>query len=57
VGFREPPPRPVGPNGESQQPYFLFDTREKGNGNQGHIYGTQLSDEDKARLIEYLKTL
>ena len=57
VGFKEPPPRPVGPNGELYQPYFLFDTREKGNGNQGHTYGTQLSGEDKERLLEYLKTL
>lgn len=57
VGFKEPPPRPTGPNGELTQPYFLFDTREKGNGNQGHTYGTQLSNEDKERLVEYLKTL
>ena len=57
VGFKEPPPRPVGPNGELYQPYFLFDTREKGNGNQGHTYGTQLSGEEKERLLEHLKTL
>ncbi len=38
------------------QPYFLLDTREKGNGNKGHIYGTQLSDQDKEKLLEYLKT-
>src|SRR6266496_49191 len=31
------------------QPYFLFDTREKGNDNQGHTYGTQLSNEDKEK--------
>src|SRR6266571_9138010 len=57
VGFKEPPPRPTGPNGELTDPYFLFDTREKGNGNQGHMYGTQLSNEDKQKLLEYLKTL
>ena len=57
VGFKEPPPRPTGPNGELTQPYFSFDTREKGNGNQGHAYGTQLSNEDKEKLLEYLKTL
>jgi hypothetical protein len=57
VGFKEPPARPTGPNGELTQPYFLFDTREKGNGNQGHTYGTQLSNEDKEKLLEYLKTL
>lgn len=34
-----------------------FDTTLRGNGNQGHTYGTELSDEDKQALIEYLKTL
>jgi len=36
---------------------FLFDTGIPGNGNGGHEYGTGLSDEDKAALVEYLKTL
>ena len=36
---------------------FLFDTAIAGNDNGGHEYGTQLSDEDKAALVEYLKTL
>ena len=57
VGFKEPPPRPTGPNGTLTEPYFLFDTREKGNDNQGHTYGTQLSSQDKEKLLEYLKTL
>jgi hypothetical protein len=57
VGFKEPPPRPTGPDGTLTQRYFLFDTREKGNGNQGHTYGTQLSSHDKEKLLEYLKTL
>jgi len=57
VGFKEPPLRQVGPNGDLKQPYFLFDTRQQGNGNQGHTYGTQLPNEDKDKLIEYLKTL
>jgi hypothetical protein len=57
IGFKEPAPRPTGPNGTLTEPYFLFDTREKGNGNQGHTYGTQLSSQDKEKLLEYLKTL
>jgi len=57
LGFKEPALRPAGPNGQSDQSYSLFDTREKGNGNQGHIYGTQLSVGDKEKLLEYLKTL
>jgi hypothetical protein len=28
----------------------------RGNGNQGHLFGTSLSDEDKRALIEHLKT-
>jgi len=57
VGFKEPPARRTGPESVLTQPYVLFDTREKGNGNQGHTYGTQLSNEDKEKLLEYLKTL
>jgi hypothetical protein len=57
VGFKEPAPRPTGPTGELQQPHFLFDTRERGNGNGGHTYGTQLPNEEKEKLLEYLKTL
>jgi mono/diheme cytochrome c family protein len=57
VGFAEPAPRAIGPNGEIQQPYFLFDTRRRGEGNGGHLYGTQLVDEEKQSLLEYLKTL
>ncbi|WP_437677844.1 cytochrome c [Sorangium sp. So ce131] len=36
---------------------FRYDTREPGNGNQGHTYGAGLSRDDKMALIEYLKTL
>jgi hypothetical protein len=35
----------------------LFDTRLPGNSNEGHPYGTNLSDDDRVALIEYLKTL
>jgi hypothetical protein len=34
-----------------------YDTLQPGNGNGGHLYGTQLSSEEKQALIEYLKTL
>jgi len=36
---------------------WYFDTTEAGNGNQGHLYGTQLPSDDKAALVEYLKGL
>jgi mono/diheme cytochrome c family protein len=34
-----------------------YDTTLRGNGNQGHEFGTALPDADKAALLEYLKTL
>ena len=36
---------------------FRFDTRLRGNGNQGHTYGTNLSKRQKEALLEHLKTL
>ncbi|MGY3438129.1 MULTISPECIES: c-type cytochrome [unclassified Marinovum] len=36
---------------------FLFDTTLIGNGNGGHLYGTDLPEAEKTTLLEYLKTL
>lgn len=36
---------------------FLVDVSIKGNGNQGHLYGTNLRPDEKKALIEYMKTL
>ena len=36
---------------------FLYDTSLPGNRNIGHTYGTDLPDEAKSDLLEYLKTL
>ncbi len=36
--------------------FALFDTRQTGNSNAGHQYGTELSDQDKKAILEYLKT-
>lgn len=36
---------------------WLYDTASPGNDNSGHLYGTDLSDQDKERLLAYLKTL
>jgi hypothetical protein len=33
------------------------DTSKLGNGNQGHEYGVNLSEEDRRALLEYLKSL
>ncbi len=37
-------------------PLTQFDTTQPGNGNSGHIWGTDLSDDQKNALLEYLKT-
>ena len=43
-----------GPEAEAQG--FQFDTSERGNGNQGHLYGTGLGEQEKQDLLEFLKT-
>lgn len=35
---------------------WRYDTRVRGNGNQGHLYGTKLTAAQKLAVIEYLKT-
>jgi len=45
---------------ETNEPFpgaFPFDTSTRGNRNTGHEFGTDLSEEDRKALIEYLKTL
>ncbi|NRA70550.1 MAG: hypothetical protein HRU24_05955 [Gammaproteobacteria bacterium] len=36
---------------------FLLDTTIRGNGKEGHTYGTQLSASDKLALLEYMKSM
>jgi mono/diheme cytochrome c family protein len=36
---------------------FLFETKQRGNGNAGHTYGTDLPEADKDALVEYMKKL
>lgn len=42
---------------EAQRLGFRVDTTQRGNGNDGHLYGTALPKADKDALIEYMKTL
>ncbi len=35
----------------------IYDTSKPGRGNAGHTYGDELTDEQRAQVIEYLKTL
>ena len=44
---------PVDQGGEPD----IYDTTKKGYGNGGHLYGNVLTDEERAAVIEYLKTL
>jgi hypothetical protein len=44
----------TGPLAEAEG--FRFDTALIGNGNGGHVYGTDLPVPDKAALLEFLKT-
>lgn len=37
------------------QVYEEFDTSKAGNGNTGHDYGTQLGDDEKDAIVEYMK--
>ena len=51
-GFRSPPCTAGAPI----ETGFCFDTRQPGNGNGGHFYGTELPPEKKADLLAYLLT-
>jgi len=42
---------------EAERVGFKYETSVPANGNQGHLYGTDLPNDDKKLLIEYLKTL
>ena len=42
---------------EAGRQYFKYDTTEPGNSNSGHLYGIDLSSQEKEALVEYLKTL
>lgn len=57
VGFVFQPPEDRAKAEQFLQRTTELDTTIAGNGNQGHTYGTTLASEDKAALIEYLKTL
>ncbi len=41
---------------EAEAVGFLYDTTERGNGNGGHEYATDLTPEERRALLEYLKT-
>jgi mono/diheme cytochrome c family protein len=46
-----------GPRPAAGQPHDVYDTTQPGLGNAGHTFGDGLSAEDRAAVIEFLKTL
>ena len=42
---------------EAAKKRLIFDTRRYGKSNQGHEFGSLLSDTQSLQLVEYLKTL
>ena len=57
TGNREFDPKHVGQISTKADGLFKFDTSVYGNSNSGHEYGTQLNDEQRYELIEFMKTL
>jgi hypothetical protein len=57
VGNREFDPDKVGFKSGRSKEGFRFDTRLSGNRNSGHTYGTDLNEDQRLDLLEFLKTL
>jgi hypothetical protein len=57
VGNWEFDPDKVGVKSGRNNKGFRFDTRLPGNRNSGHPYGTELNEDDRLDLLEFLKTL
>ena len=47
----------VGYVATTEDPVFTYDASSTGGSNAGHEYGTDLSEEERMALVEYLKTL
>ena len=57
VGSKELDPVKLGYSTAAEDGAVLFDTTQVGNGNGGHLYGTDLSEADRMAVLEYIKTL
>jgi hypothetical protein len=58
-GYNVFEPRDVGfvsQGPQAERAGYRYDTSVRGNSNEGHLYGTDLSPADKDALLEYLKT-
>ncbi len=47
----------IGSGPAAERAGWRLDVTIRGNGNQGHVYGTDLTEAEKQALLEYLKTL
>lgn len=57
VGSRKYDPVHLGyVNEKDDQRVYEFDTTKSGNSNSGHDYGTQLTEEEKMQLLEFMKS-
>jgi mono/diheme cytochrome c family protein len=57
IGSRKYDPMHLGyVNEKDDQRVFEFDTTRSGNSNSGHEYGTQLTEEEKMQLLEFMKS-
>ncbi|NOQ64480.1 MAG: hypothetical protein GQ582_08210, partial [Methyloprofundus sp.] len=57
VGNYQFDPIKLGYSTQPTESSMLFDTTVTGNSNSGHLFGTDLNDEERMALIEYMKTL
>ncbi len=60
VGWKHDPIEPIKPGAKKPSAWeatFIYDTARVGLGNAGHTFGDKLDSDQRADLIEYLKTL
>lgn len=57
VGWKVTEVREVDPKLPAIEQRKIYDTSRPGRANTGHTYGDELTDEERAQVIEYLKTL
>ncbi len=57
VGSKEYDPVKIGFSTDRDHGAVLLDTTQVGNGNGGHVWGTDMSDPERMAVIEYIKTL
>ena len=49
--------KPLDPSKPAAERRKVYDTTRSGQSNRGHLYGDKLTEQERAALIEYLKTL